>query len=128
MPRPKVIVLALGPLQEPGDPVALPQRGKGVVAAGEELPGIGLVAHVPDDPVGRRVELVQQRDAEFDHAEAGADVAAGHGDALDETVADLLRELRELLALQPLQVGRTVDRRQQCHDRSELMGFLMNSL
>ena len=42
-----------------------------------------------------RVELVEQRDAQLDHAEAGADVAAGLGHALDQPLADLLGQLRE---------------------------------
>ena len=57
-----------------------------------------------------RVELVEQRDAELHHAEAGADVPAGDGAALDQAFADLLRELRQLVALEALQIFGGVDR------------------
>ena len=87
----ELVVLALVPLEEAGDAVPLAQRRERLVAPGEELPGVGLVADVPHDLVGRGVELVEQRDGQLDHAEAGADVAAGDGAALDQAVADLLR-------------------------------------
>jgi hypothetical protein len=45
-------------------------------AAGQDLVRIGLVAHIPDDAVVRRIEDVVQRDGEFHHAEARAEVPA----------------------------------------------------
>ena len=73
------------------------------------------MADVPDDLVGGRIELVEQRDAQLDHAEAGPDVAAGDGAALDQPVADLLGELGELLAAEALEVGGGVDGGEQAH-------------
>ena len=96
-------------LRKPEIPSLLPERRETVVAAGEQLPGVGLVADVPDDLVARRVELIEQRDAELHDAEAGADVAAGDRAALDEAVADLLGELGELVAAEALQVGGGLD-------------------
>ena len=113
----ELVVLALVPLEKAGDAVPLAERRERIVAPGEELPGVGLVAHVPHDLVGRGVELVEQRDGELDHAEARADVAAGDGAALDQAVPDLLRELGELLALEALEVGGRLDGREQAHHR-----------
>ena len=47
----------------------------------------------------------------------GADVAAGHRDALDQAVADLLGELRELVAAETLQVGGALDGGEKGHGR-----------
>ena len=77
------IVFALGALGEAGKAAALAQRADAVAAAGENLVRIGLVADVPDQPVGRRVENVVQRDRQLDDAEAGAEMAAGDGDSVD---------------------------------------------
>ena len=41
------------------------------------------MADVPDQPVVGRVEHVMQRDGQFDHAEPGAELAAGDGDGAD---------------------------------------------
>ncbi len=100
----KLIVLALASLQKAGNPVPLAQAGKLVVASGQKLPGIGLMPDIPDNLVDRRLELIEQRDGELDHPQACADVTAGDRTALDEAVANLLRELGQLVALETLQV------------------------
>ena len=56
------------------------------------------MAHVPDHLVAGRVELIEQRDGQLDHAQARADVAARDGAALDQPVTDLLCQLGELVA------------------------------
>ena len=73
------------------------------------------MAHVPDDLVTGRVEFVEQRDGELDAAEARADVPAGDGARFDEPVADLLGELRKLLAAEALEVLGAVNACQECH-------------
>src|SRR2546425_6744612 len=52
----ELIVLALAPPEESRQSALLPQRGEAVIAAGENLPRIALVADVPDDLVVRRIE------------------------------------------------------------------------
>ena len=51
-----------------------------VVPAGEQLVHVGLVTGVQDHRVAWRVEDPVQRDRELDHAEVGAEVAAGPRD------------------------------------------------
>ena len=51
------IVFALAPLGEAGEPAALSQGADAVAPAGQDLVRIGLVADVPDQPVGRGVEM-----------------------------------------------------------------------
>ena len=62
------------------------------------------MADVPDDLVAGRIELVEQRDAQLDHAQAGTDMATGDGAALDEPVTDLLGQLGKLVAAEALEV------------------------
>ena len=62
------VVFALGALGEAGQPAALSQRPNAVAPAGQNLVRIGLMPHVPDQPVGRRVEHVMQRHRQFHNA------------------------------------------------------------
>ena len=84
------IVVALGALGEAGQAAALAQGADAVAAAGEDLVRIGLVADVPDQLVVGRVEHVVERDRQLDHAEAGAEMAAGDGNDADRFLAQLV--------------------------------------
>src|SRR5437867_12895481 len=108
MAGPELVMLALAAPQEARQPAALAQRGEALVPAGENLPGIALVPHVPDDLVARGIETVAQRHRELHHAESCADVAAGVRHDLDQPQAHLIGERLELIGWQPLDVrGRT---------------------
>ena len=94
------IVFALGALGEAGQSAALAQGADAVAAVGEDLVRIGLMADVPDQPVGRRVEHVVQRDRQLDDAEAGAEMAAGDRDRVDGLPAQFVGELPQLVGLE----------------------------
>ena len=98
------IVVALGALGEAGEAAAGAQRADAVAAAGQDLVRIGLVADVPDQAVARRVEDVMDRGGQFDDAEAGAEMAAGHRHGVDGFLAQLVRDLLHLLDLELAQV------------------------
>ena len=89
------VVLALGALRKSGEAAALAQRADAVAPPGQDLVRVGLMAHVPDESVVRRVEQVMERDGELDDAEPGAQVPAGDRHRADELVAQLARELRQ---------------------------------
>ena len=93
------VVFAFGALGEAGQPAALAQRADAVAPAGQDLVRIGLVADVPDELVARRVEHVVQRDRQLDHAEAGAEMAAGDRDRVDGLLAQLVRKLAQKAGL-----------------------------
>ena len=76
------------------------------------LCGIGLVADVPEDLVGRRVEQRVQRDSQLAGAEVRAEVAADLPDRVDDVPAHLLRELRQLLVGQRVEILRALDARE----------------
>ena len=97
MRRAERVVFALGALGEAGQAAALAQGADAVAPAGEDLVRIGLVADVPDQPVARRVEHPVQGDGQLDHAEAGAQMAAGHRHRVDRLLAQLVDELAQVL-------------------------------
>ena len=67
-----------------------------LAAAGEDLVHVRLVAGVPEDRVGRRLEHAVQRQRQLDRAEVGTEVPGVLGDRLDDDVADLAGEFVEL--------------------------------
>jgi hypothetical protein len=112
---PEVIVFTLHATQESRETVFLPQAGQPIVAAGENLPGIPLVSHIPQDLVFGGIEGVEQRDRQLNHAETGADVAARLRHHVDEPLPHLFRQLGQLLATETLDVFRTADRLEERH-------------
>ena len=107
------VVFALGALGEAGEPAALAQRADAVAAAGEDLVRIGLVADVPDQPVGRRVEDVMQRHRQLDHAEAGAKMTAGDGDGVDRLLPQFVGDLPQLARIEASEVVGGLDEVEQ---------------
>ena len=62
------VVFALRALGEAGKAAALTQSSDSGAPSGQDLVGIGLMADVPHDPVGRRIEHKVQRNGQLDHA------------------------------------------------------------
>ena len=115
------VVGALGPRRVAGEAAEGAQVGEVVLAAGDQLVHVGLVAGVPDDPVDRRVEGPVEGDGELDDAEVGAEVTAADGNRPDQEVPDLGGQLGELVVVELPQVARLLDRFQ--HDDSRIWGF-----
>ena len=107
------VVLALGLARVAGEAAALAQQVEAVLAAGDDLVHVRLVAGVEQEPVLGRVEDPVQREGELDHAQVGAEVPAGAGDLRDQEVADLGGEEVQLLGGHPLEVLRAADCREQ---------------
>ena len=63
------------------------------------------MAYIPDQPVARRVEHVVQRDGQFDDAEAGSEMTAGHRNGTDRFGPQFVGNLSELALVQVPQVG-----------------------
>ncbi len=92
-------------LVKPDRPSALAQRLHAVAPSGQDLVRIGLMADIPDDAVLRRVEDIMQGDGQFDHAEAGAEMAAGDGYGVNGGAADVLGHGAQIALGQSAQVG-----------------------
>ena len=82
------VVLGFGAVRVAGQ-AALLAQGAEVLASGEELVHVGLVAGVEDDAVAGGIEDPVDRDGEFDDAEVRAQVAARLGDVADQELPDL---------------------------------------
>ncbi len=108
------VVLGLG-LRGVAGQAALHLQLREVLASGEQLVHVGLVAGVPEHLVLRRVEDAVQGEGELHHAEVGAEVAAGLGDGVDEEGADLLCQPAQLFQAEPVQIARSRDAGQQRH-------------
>ena len=107
------VVFALGALGEPRQSAALAQCPDAVAPAGQNLVRIGLMPHVPDQPVARGVEHVVQRDSQLDHPEPGPEVPAGHRHRADGLGAQFVRDLPEAGLGQAAQVFGALDGRQE---------------
>ena len=90
------IVFAFGALGEAGQAVALSQRADAIPTVGENLMRISLMSDVPDQSVGRRIEHIMQRHREFDHAEAGAEMASCDCDGIDRLPSQFIGHLPQL--------------------------------
>jgi len=93
--------------------MALAQRRKLILAAGQDLVHIALVASVEDDRIPWRDENPMHRECELDHSEVGSQVAAGLAHVLDQKRADLQTQLPELIWRHVPQVLWAMDRAQQ---------------
>ena len=88
--RAVAIVLALGAQGKPAQAAGAADGVKAVLAAGQQLVDVDLVADVPDELVLGRVEDVMQRDGQLHHAEVRAQVPAVLGQDGDQFLPDFL--------------------------------------
>ncbi|KAG1252318.1 hypothetical protein G6F65_017972 [Rhizopus arrhizus] len=93
-------------VEESRDPAFLAQPRHAGAASRQDLVRVGLVAHVPDDPVMRRVEHLMQRQRELDRAQVGRQVPARFGYRLQHEAAQFVRKLLQLATIQALEVCR----------------------
>ncbi len=108
------VVGGLGAVGVAGEAAALAQPGELLLAAGDQLVHVGLVAGVPHDGVVGRREHAVQCERELDDAEVRAQVAPGLGDTRDEEPADLRRKR---LQLHRVHRPKPLGRRRQCEHR-----------
>jgi hypothetical protein len=114
--RAERVVFAFDPAREPAEAAALAQAQHALAPPRQHLVRIGLVAHVPDQPVARRVEHVVQRCGQLHHAEAGAQMTAGDRDDLDQVAAQLVGQLLQLFDRITTDVCRILNAVQQFRD------------
>ncbi len=90
------VVLAFRALGEARQPAFLAQRANAVAPPGQDLVRIALVADVPDQLVGRRVEDRVDRDRQLDHPQRRPEMPAGLGDCGNHFGAQLVGQPRQL--------------------------------
>ena len=103
------VVFAFRALGEAGQAAAGTQSADAITASRENLVGIGLMPDVPDQPVAGRVENIMQCDRQLDHAEAGAEMAAGYRDGADRLFPQFIRNLLKVRWIAPTQITRFSD-------------------
>ena len=103
------VVFAFDAPGEARQSAPLTERPNAVPSARQDFMWIGLMADIPDQPVARRVEQVMDGDREFDHAQSGAQVAAGHRDGVDHFLAEFVGKSRQLGLRQRAQICRRHD-------------------
>ena len=79
------------------------------LASGDDLVDVRLVAGVPEDRVGRRVEHPVQGERELDRTEVRAEVAGVVGHGGDDEVADLAGQFVEFVVGEIAQIGRLAE-------------------
>ena len=105
----KGIKLAFAALGKSRHAAVHAQSGHAFAAAGQYLVRVSLVADIPDQAIFRRVEDVMQRDCQLDSAEIRRQMPAGARDRVDKKIAQLFRQLRQLLAIQCAQLRGVLD-------------------
>ena len=70
------VVRTLLSFRETADSSPLAKRVEAPLPAGDDLVGVGLMPHVPDEAVPRRVEDVVEGEREFYRSQGGGEMAA----------------------------------------------------
>ena len=89
----KGVIFALGTAGEAGKTTRLPQCADTVAPSGENFMRIGLMPHIPDQPVARRVKHIMQRYGQLNHTKTSPQMAAGDRDSADGLKAQFIRHL-----------------------------------
>mmetsp|Transcript_30941 Transcript_30941/g.67598 ORF Transcript_30941/g.67598 Transcript_30941/m.67598 type:complete len:315 (-) Transcript_30941:278-1222(-) len=103
------VVLALRALCERSEPIGLAESLHLLAAAGENLVGVRLVTHVPDDLVLGQVENLMQSHCELNDAQAGPKMTSCVAHVVDHVCTEFLGQLVELRQVKVLHVNREVD-------------------
>ena len=109
MADPKGVIRALAALGKTGDAALAAQGSHAGAPPGQDLVRVGLMAHIPHQPIFGRIEDIMQRDGEFHGAEVGGEMAAGPGDRVDQKLAQLVRQRRQTRFWQLAQIQRSID-------------------
>ena len=82
----------------------LTQRAHQRVAAGQYFVGVGLVAHIPDQPVFGGVEHIVQGNGQFHRPQIGTEMPSGLRHGLHQAIAQLLGQRRQVFTRQLFQL------------------------
>ena len=98
------IIRALVPLRKRRQPGVFPDGMQPVAAPGEDLVPVSLVAHVPDQPVLRRIVDIMQGNGQFHRAQAGSKMAGVTARPMQQEGAHLPGQRLQLIFRQAPQV------------------------
>ena len=106
MRRAERIIGGFTALGKTAQPVLLAQGPDAVTAFGQDLVGIALVAHIPDDFVFRRVKHRMQRHGQFHHTKARTQMPASDRHRRNRLGAQFARQRVQLRIGEPFEVRR----------------------
>ena len=98
MRRVEGVVRAFAAARKTAQAALLAQGRHALAPPGENLGRIGLVAHVPDQPVFGGMEYIVQRHGELDGSQIGAKVSAGLGYGVQQKGAQFVGQRAQLRA------------------------------
>ncbi len=82
----------------------LADRANLIATTRQNFMWIGLMAHVPDELIERRVVDVVQRNGQLDRAKPGGEMSAGAAYAVEQIATQLVAQLRQVLFRQQTQL------------------------
>jgi len=98
------VIDAFLPFGKSAETAPRPQGGKLVLAAGDNLVRIGLMADIPDQFIFRRVENKMHRQRQFHGAQRRGQVTAVGRDRVDDQPADFLGQFIEFSKAQSAKI------------------------
>ena len=98
------VIFTFAAPRERMQPAFLPNGADFIAAPGQNFMRVGLVAHVPDQTVKRRVIDVVKRHGQFDRAEAGGKMPAGTADAVQQVAPEFVAQFRQAVFRQQTQL------------------------
>ena len=96
MTCPEMIKAALGTLEVASHTIFLAQGMELVEASGDQLVGIGLVAHIPNHPVVVEIQGLIEGQGELDHPQTRTQVTTTGGHGFQVLLTDLSRNVFQL--------------------------------
>ena len=102
----EVVEAALAALEIARHAALLAQGVELLVAARDQLVGVGLVAHVPHHLVAVEIEGLVEGKGELHHPQAGAEVTTAGAHHLEVTFADLTADRLQFGDAEPVQLIR----------------------
>ena len=105
----KHVAAALRPLRKSGHTAQLPQRGEPLLASGQDLVRVGLMAHIPDQAVLLRVKSEMKGHRQLHHAKIRRQMSARYGQFFNQKLPDLLCQLRELIVRDLPDIARLIN-------------------
>ena len=109
MGRAERIVFAFGALGETIQPAPLAQGLDAITPPSQDFMGIGLMAHIPDQAVARRIEDMVERHRKLNNAETRPKVATGDRDRPDGLRPELIGKLLQILGGERTDARRVFD-------------------
>ena len=109
MGRAKGIIVAFVALGKARQPPRLAQGADAGAPSGQDLVRIGLMPHIPDQPVARRVKNVMQGHRQLNHPKASPKMATGDRDGTDGFLPQLVGKGWQAIFGNPAQICREQD-------------------